>query len=237
MSKNNTTLSSRQNITNLLAALSNISFSLSSLSLEAVNLLLGSNFDLSDCILNCSNHGFCRILSQSIICECESGYVGKKCQAKSSACSYHPCLNNATCIDGYNGTYSCQCASLYYGQNCENKVNLCQNETCSSNGFCKVNGTGNVSCICFQLYSGKQCEIVSAARVKIQTVVITWSTLAIVIITLVFLAAILNDLFDLLLVKNLFEVKIFRKFAHPKKKPKKAKVEIKFNYQWRIDEA
>jgi hypothetical protein len=154
------------NVTSLLASLSSTPFSMSSLSAQDNAVLLSSKLDLSDCLVNCTNNGLCQVSQDKLVCECNAGYMGNKCQATSSPCSYSPCLNNATCMDSVQNStnateYNCRCSSsLYYGPQCQYKIDLCQNQTCSSKGYCKETNE-NASCKCFPNYSGSECEITS----------------------------------------------------------------------------
>jgi hypothetical protein len=232
-------LMNSQNFTAILEALINVkSFSLLSLPPSALNVLLSSKLDLTNCIVNCSNNGHCKLISGGfVVCECDSGFIGNKCEAKSSPCSYGPCLNNGTCSDTpVNSTYSCECASLYYGVNCENKINVCENVTCSGNGYCKAENN-TASCVCFPLYSGTECEIVTAERVRIEKAIVTCSTLAIIVISLFFLITILSDLFDLVvgLNGNLLKFRYFSKYNDKGKKRKQSSLVtptpvIRFHY-------
>jgi hypothetical protein len=201
-----------KNVTSLLAALTNFGqFSLSQLNPQVLDILLSSKLDLSDCIVNCSNNGMCKISNGALICECSNGYKGNNCKVKSSPCSYSPCLNNATCIESLDSTnsssteanFTCICASTYYGQQCENQVNLCANYSkCTpSQGYCKI-ANNTAVCQCLKSYSGEFCQTKSAELQTIQRVVSTASIIAIVAILLVYIIMAIMDLLHWLLAET-----------------------------------
>jgi hypothetical protein len=126
------------------------SFSFSQLSTSQTTQLLGSTYDMSGCIVNCTNQGSCVFDSENnkFKCACNAYFSGLACQLDTRACSSNPCLNNATCVDVYSNSTSnsssvvdskfrCECQSNYEGAYCETKINICANETCSSNGNCE----------------------------------------------------------------------------------------------------
>jgi hypothetical protein len=184
-----------ENVSVILASLPTSDFSISDLSPVTIALLLNSQLDLADCIVNCSNNGQCKVSNNQIVCACDTGYAGKSCQASSKPCEYRPCLHNATCIDSSlanetsidnssgssssSSGYSCECQEPYYGVNCEYKVNICLNKTCSSNGYCKEVNASTAQCQCFSGYSGDECQTASTEKKAIQTVISTASVIAI----------------------------------------------------------
>ena len=104
----------------------NISFSFSDLSSTQTLQLLNSNYDMSGCIVNCSNHGTCKFDStgNKFMCACDGYFTGAACQTDLRACSSNPCMNNATCVDVYSNstsnnsslgswTFSCECQKSY----------------------------------------------------------------------------------------------------------------------------
>jgi hypothetical protein len=180
-------------------------FLLSQLSPVLMTTLLNSNLDLSDCLVNCSNNGLCSVLGQAVICACKEEYQGKSCSARSSPCSYNPCLNNGTCLESVqtnNGTqlnYTCQCSSFFYGPQCENRVDLCANNSCVANqGFCKI-ANNTASCQCFQSYSGVNCETASAQLKTIKSVISTSSIIAIAALVLLYVVFAIMDVLHWLL--------------------------------------
>lgn len=56
------------------------SFSLYDISLQMYVSILKSNYDVSDCIVNCSSHGLCKFSGNfTFICLCNQDYAGAKC--------------------------------------------------------------------------------------------------------------------------------------------------------------
>ena len=152
----------------------NSTFQLSQLSSSQIISLFNSSYDLSGCIVNCSNKGECKFdsLINNFFCSCNSVYLsGYACQIDSRPCSSNPCLNNGTCLDysdygnysistlsGMNSSsFSCACNHFYKGTYCESKIDVCLNETCSSNGNC-LDLNNKAKCKCFSMYSGDKCE-------------------------------------------------------------------------------
>jgi hypothetical protein len=155
--------------------------------------LLASSYDLSGCVVNCSNNGICGFDStkNDYLCTCYSVYmIGNACQIDTRACSSSPCLHNGTCIEYSNMTqiegsnsslYYCLCDELHKGTNCELKVNVCQNETCSNNGYC-YDSDNEPKCECFSMYSGDKCETESSELKVVKKVISISSILAFVMI-------------------------------------------------------
>jgi hypothetical protein len=181
-------------------------FYVADLPLQTLALLLESSLDLSACLLNCSNNGQCSVSKGSLVCDCETGYIGDKCHIKSSPCSHKPCLNNGTCFETWNNntntaTYFCECVQNAHGVHCENKVNVCQNETCSSNGYCReINN--KASCQCFNLYSGINCEIVASERKTYDILISMAAIIAIISICMLYSLVACNDLVNIFLSKK-----------------------------------
>ena len=182
---------------------------MSTLTTQEVVSILNSDYDFSNCIVNCSSNGVCKYTgNKTFSCECNANYAGQTCQQDTRPCSHSPCLNNGTCIENStssssstNQTYSCECGEFYYGTNCEHKIDVCVNETCSGNGNCAdVNDVA--TCTCFSLYSGTHCEIVSSQRKTIETISSTTSVIAIVTLVLFYCMFILSDLMDWLCISK-----------------------------------
>ncbi|KAL4006244.1 lactase-phlorizin hydrolase [Sarotherodon galilaeus] len=72
----------------------------------------------------------CECSSTGAVCEpktCQDGYVCtiynfKRDCYKASPCLSYPCLNEGTCQDSGNNTYTCLCAEGFEGTNCEREV-------------------------------------------------------------------------------------------------------------------
>jgi hypothetical protein len=152
---------------------------------------------MSDCLLNCSNHGECVLnLNGKFVCNCEPNFAGSSCNVDKRICSSQPCMNNGTCediIDGQTYSHNCTCAPFYYGTYCQFKEDVCKDEKCSSNGLC-VDVQNEPTCKCFQYYSGTKCEIESKRIKTIKTIISTSSILAIIILACFYLTFIISDL-------------------------------------------
>ncbi|RNA32190.1 protocadherin Fat 1 isoform X1 [Brachionus plicatilis] len=143
-------------------------FSFSNLLLSEMIEVLKKNYDMNDCLNNCSGNGLCKLKDKSLfVCECFSNYAGSSCQINTLPCVSNPCLNNGTCVNNLaNKTFICHCQQdnngnyLYFGKNCQNKVDVCANETCSKNGVC-YDVNDKAKCKCFSSYSGEKCNIES----------------------------------------------------------------------------
>jgi len=138
-----------------------------------VSILANSIFDLSSCLVNCSNNGICIFdpVTQKYVCKCFVYFSGTSCQVNAQVCSAYPCLNSGTCISLNNDTlFTCECPSMYYGVNCEKTINICQNKSCSNNGYCTLTKNLNSSlpvCKCYNGFYGVDCELVKLTT-KIQ---------------------------------------------------------------------
>lgn len=181
----------------------NTTFSIDSLTLEELIAIIKSDYDFSDCIVNCSSNGLCKFVgNKTFSCECKANYAGQTCQQDIRPCSHSPCLNNGTCVSNVTSTssannqsYVCYCPEFYYGNNCEQKVDVCQNETCSGNGNCMdVNSVPK--CSCFAMYSGNNCEIESQEKQTVQKVTTSTSIIAIITLVLFYGLALISDIFD-----------------------------------------
>ena len=181
----------------------NVSFNFDQLTSSQTLNLLNSNYDLSGCIVNCSNSGSCKfdLNKNEFYCLCDSIYLsGSACQTDTRPCSSNPCLNNATCVDytnskSYNMTltsnssFNCLCNKYYAGSFCESKIDICQNETCSGNGNCKdVND--QPKCECFAMYLGDKCDTQSS-ELKAVKAIISFASIVAIISVIVFYSCIL----------------------------------------------
>ena len=198
---------------------SNISFNFDQLSSSQSLELLSSSYDLSGCVVNCSNNGMCKFVSNTFFCLCDYSYfTGYACQTDTRPCSSNPCLNNATCVDysnaksfnmsstiGNNSSeFYCFCDEYHEGSNCEIEKNICQNETCSSNGNC-VAVNNKAKCNCFSMYSGDRCETESAALKTVKAIISTTSIIAILTLIFFYCLIIVMDI-----IKYFFQRKKFR---------------------------
>ncbi|CAF0816170.1 unnamed protein product [Brachionus calyciflorus] len=131
--------------------------------LNKVIKILEMNFDLNDCLKNCSNQGRCKFIEKkkNFLCECDVGFYGESCQKDSNPCSSNPCLNKGLCVTLEKSSFKCECLSDYYGgEFCEQELDLCQNVTCSSQGRCLVQNH-KPRCICYSSYHGEKCQFES----------------------------------------------------------------------------
>jgi hypothetical protein len=192
------------------ASVLNISFSFGQLANTQTVDLLASNYDLSHCLLNCSNNGVCKfdLANNKFVCSCFSAFLsGASCQFDARPCASSPCLNNAACVDftnayGYNmssnfGTNStefyCWCDKYHQGSYCETKINICQNETCSGNGNC-VDVSNQPKCECFNMYLGEKCDTQSAEMKTVKAIISFTSIIAIITVVLFYALFIIIDL-------------------------------------------
>ena len=173
--------------------------------------ILQSNVDITSCLVNCSNNGFCKLAptTRKYICECKENFSGTQCQTDQRPCyrSSNKCLNNGTCINSLNyTTLTCKCpeSGLYYGQYCENRRNLCENRTCSFHGYCiqSQNESLITYCKCNIGYEGDDCQL-EMSSVK-QVKMFQWSTtiICIVILGLTWFLFIGSDVLDYLRIGN-----------------------------------
>ena len=219
-----TSISNKQNfIQNLTTG-----FVFSSLFINNQSLLL-SNYDLTGCLVNCTNKGLCKfdLTNNQFICECDLYYFGLACQIDSRPCSFNKCLNNGTCVDytnsinfnmtlAGNSTYNCLCDEAFRGAYCEIKLSPCENETCSYHGECIESTDRRKTCECHDLYKGETCQIESSELKAIKEVISASTIISTVIIACFFMLIIFLDLTHLRTKKNL--------------KPKKQKQILKINY-------
>jgi hypothetical protein len=189
------------------------------------------NYDITGCLVNCSNHGVCQMNFETLRfeCICEDFYQGTACQTDIRPCSIKDqCLNDGKCKNlmsfdqNYKMlNYECECVGIYEGKRCESIKNVCQNETCSKNGYC-YNYNQTAMCKCFLDYEGNKCENVTF-RLKMVRQVIRLSTiLAIIVICLFVLSCICMDFHHFFCEKRV-------RFM-PKNKEKKAHQTFKFKY-------
>ncbi|RNA36805.1 protocadherin Fat 1 isoform X1 [Brachionus plicatilis] len=135
--------------------------------------ILKKNYEMNDCLKNCSGNGLCKLIDKTLFfCECFSNFAGSSCQINTLPCASNPCLNNGTCVNNLaNKTFICHCQQdnngndLYFRKNCQNKVDVCANETCSKNGVC-YDVNDKAKCKCFYSYSGEKCNIESDEKSK-----------------------------------------------------------------------
>ena len=87
-------------------------------------------------------------------CLCASGWTGKNCSAGVNECKVNqtftnPCLNNGTCVDGFNN-FTCACPAFYTGRLCETRYDPCDEgyDQCRNNASCRTQDDGTYKCNC-----------------------------------------------------------------------------------------
>ena len=169
--------------------------------LQILDIFQQSTYDISGCLIQCSNNGQCTFdpIAQKYVCECNPYFSGTGCERDLRLCesSSSPCLNNGTCISLFENTsysFVCDCTSGFRGVNCENSVNMCANLNCSSHGYCIAeSNTGVAKCKCLVSYSGEHCEIEESSVKLTHGVQIVSVTICVVFFVMIGLLVILND--------------------------------------------
>ncbi len=134
---------------------------------------------------SCSGHGLCQDDTGQVVCTCNLGYTGDRCDTCASGynldnrgnctaevnCSNSdPCGAHGECIDGDTGSY-CNCEDGYTGSDCSECIDgyhtdgdLCvadercpQSDPCQPGGVCDDTG-GVMNCICGEGYTGVLCD-------------------------------------------------------------------------------
>ncbi|CAF0916778.1 unnamed protein product [Brachionus calyciflorus] len=154
--------------------------------------------DLSGCLTNCSNNGWCGKIEEKIECKCFNEYEGSNCGETTNICKKEKrCLNNGICFPIENNlNYKCECKYPYYGENCQYEIDLCQNITCL-NGICYVNESKSPFCKCFNYYKGERCQEPETSLVVISSFIKISSVIAIIVICCLFLIVILSDVISI----------------------------------------
>ena len=159
---------------------------------------------MTNCLLNCSNHGLCIFHNSDFKCSCFEHYKGATCEYDMRKCSTQGCLNNGTCIDlidsNKNYDLKCDCGETFVGKNCEIPVDICENKTCSSNGIC-IKKEIKPFCKCFNFYSGESCELEAFKRKLIRNIITSSTIIAIVTILCLFMWVVFNDLSNVIIKK------------------------------------
>uniref|UniRef100_A0A8C2EPL0 Delta-like protein n=1 Tax=Cyprinus carpio TaxID=7962 RepID=A0A8C2EPL0_CYPCA len=100
-------------------------------------------------------HGTC---NQPFQCTCKEGWGGLFCNEDLNFCTNHkPCMNDATCTNTGQGSYTCICKPGFRGKNCAIEINECDSNPCKNGGSCNK-GTSGYSCLCPPGYMGSNCE-------------------------------------------------------------------------------
>jgi cysteine-rich repeat protein len=151
----------------------------------------GAHNEFGECELDtlcfsgtCSNAGTCDDSGLELVCVCDEGYTGARCE--SCAGAYHrdvlgacvadesctagdPCGTNGTCTD-FEGVLDCACLPGWGGATCDVCAagyhddagscipdEVCDPDSCNMHGTCTV-PSGLVQCGCDEGYTGDACE-------------------------------------------------------------------------------
>jgi hypothetical protein len=192
---------------------------------QLINILSSYSFNLSPCLVNCSNRGQCVLGNNfELICQCtHSFFTGDSCQYDVRPCSTNKCLYNGTCTNLNNNTqFKCECSQNYYGANCEKQIDVCKvkNVTCSNQGYCLNQANGTAVCKCFLNYYGDNCEFQDAFVKVIKTISVSSLIVLLTSIGLFVLWIVSNDIMNIFITKSRYG---------ENKRQKKPKV-IRFKY-------
>jgi len=203
-------------------------------STQLINILSSYSFNLTPCLVNCSNRGQCVLGSNfELICQCTSShFTGDSCQYDVRPCSTNKCLYNGTCMNLNNNTqFKCECSQNYYGANCEKQIDACKmkNVTCSSQGYCLNQDNGTAICKCFLNFYGDNCEFQDAFVKVIKNISVSSLVVLLTSIGLFVLWVVSNDIMNIFITKSRYgenkrqeKSKIIRfKYTPFKKNPKK----------------
>lgn len=95
----------------------------SSHSVEHVSIVCSQGIyceiDKDDCEnVLCEMGARCRDLVNDYMCECPSGYIGKRCEIEPNYCVNVTCLNGGSCVP-LHSSYVCDCLDGYSGMSLE----------------------------------------------------------------------------------------------------------------------
>ena len=205
--------------------ISNLSFNLNNTTNAdiqiIIQLLSKVNYDISGCLVNCSNNGKCSldVNTQMYVCLCSSNFFGTACQIDSIPCSSSKCLNNGTCIHfntvSNETTYKCECQANFNGDHCENMINSCANRTCSLNGYCFQNETASL-CKCFSDFYGDECDLEKSAIKTLKDIQATSLILCLLFVGFTAFTILANDVVNFLMQKSYRSKKSEIKIKRPK---------------------
>ncbi len=95
----------------------------------------------------CSNHGFCSVVGEDIICNCEENYLLHEKISCLNPCEGEICTGHGNCktINALEAICECDDGFFPYELNC---FNPCDGETCSGKGDCAPITGIEAKCIC-----------------------------------------------------------------------------------------
>ncbi|XP_034934877.1 sushi, von Willebrand factor type A, EGF and pentraxin domain-containing protein 1-like [Chelonus insularis] len=119
---------------------------------------------LSDCYYQelcppnaCLNGGRCTIESAGFSCDCDSEFIGSRCEFFKNPCNSLPCANGGSCYqDSSSLRFSCSCLPRFTGLYCEDFIDECLSSPCN-NGTC-ISDDNDFYCHCSEGFVGEYCD-------------------------------------------------------------------------------
>ncbi|TPP62143.1 hypothetical protein FGIG_02108 [Fasciola gigantica] len=115
---------------------------------------------LDDCNdLNCLNGGLCVMYGSKPVCNCSTGYTGRRCEHR-DPCATNPCHSHGRCISNNLGQFHCDCESGWIGTDCTEDLDECHMDglpPCAHAGIC-TNTPGSFVCQCPVGFAGPMCQ-------------------------------------------------------------------------------
>ena len=108
----------------------------------------------------CNGRGSCDASEGKIVCSCEPGWQGSRCEVDIDECAggFDGCSETEECVNTEGG-YECACADGYVwnGTVCAEEGSACDPNPCLNGGECEEADAG-VLCSCPQGFGGDLCE-------------------------------------------------------------------------------
>lgn len=124
---------------------------------------IGDYCENRQCLANsCSNNGRCLIYKDSLMCFCNLGFEGVRCEKEINLCQPNPCINNGICTKLPDKIH-CQCPYGVTGSKCELIHQGCDSTEfkCKNDGICvQLTESSISSCECASGFTGEHCELV-----------------------------------------------------------------------------
>ena len=98
-------------------------------------------------------------------CRCPLGYLGRRCEMRTTQCDSSPCQNAGTCLQAAK-YFRCLCTATYAGRLCEKRrvpVIGCDHDPCrrhDSTAKCTDLSGGGFRCQCSAGWTGERCDVV-----------------------------------------------------------------------------